>query len=319
MNKDIIVGIDIGGTNTVYGFVDGKSNYLFDKTIPTYPNKDISEFVLRLVGSIEESKNNFFSESILSGIGIAAPGANHLNGKIESPSNFKWKDVKLGDMLKEHFDIPIAITNDANAAALGEMFFGSAQNMKNFIMLTIGTGLGSGIVIDGKIFQGSNGHAGEMGHMNIVPNGRQCSCGNYGCLETYISVTGLRRTVFNLLSIYNEHSEMRDISFNELTGKKISELALNNDFIAKKAFDFTGEILGKALANAAACFDPEGIILFGGLLESGSLLMEPTEKYFEQNLLNVYKNKIKIIKSNLQNGKAAVLGASSLVNKYHLC
>lgn len=313
MTKNITVGVDIGGTNTVLGFVDEKGNYLYDATIPTNSKQEAKIFISRLVESLNQIKEDKFKNDSISGIGVAAPSANYFNGTIETPSNLSWRYVKFVDMLKEYFDIPIAITNDANAAALGEMSFGNAVNMKNFIMLTLGTGLGSGIVVDGKILHGENGQAGELGHMCVIPDGRKCACGRRGCLETYVSANGLKRTVLNLISDLNEYSELSNISLNELSGEKITQAALNNDSIAKKAYDYTGRILGKFMANITACFEPEAFILFGGLAEADELLLEPSRRYLEENLLEVYKGKVSVLKSKFKNGKAAVLGASSLI------
>ncbi|MGD8780247.1 MAG: ROK family protein [Ignavibacteria bacterium] len=313
MCRNIAIGIDIGGTNTVLGFVDEKGNYLLGNTIPTYPKQDAKKFVSRLVEFINEQKNKHFENDHLTGIGVAAPSANHFSGTIETPYNLNWRYVKFVDMLKDYFDLPVAITNDANAAALGELAFGNAVNMKNFIMLTLGTGLGSGIIINGSILYGKNGHAGEMGHMTVIPNGRECACGRCGCLETYVSAKGLKRTVYNMLSKYREESELRNINYNELTGEKITKAALNDDYIALKSFEYTSEILGKFMANITACFEPEAFILFGGMAEAGDLLLEPARKHFEENLLEVYKGKVAILKSKFKDGKAAVLGACSLV------
>ena len=313
MKKSFKIGIDIGGTNTVFGFIDEKGEYLYGNTIATHAENNVEDFVLRLVESIKETSKKKINGSELLGIGVAAPSANYYSGIIEVPSNLNWRYVNFVDLLKEHFEIPIKITNDANAAALGEKFFGVAKDMKNFVMLTLGTGLGSGIVLDGEILHGENGQAGELGHMVVNPDGRSCSCGKSGCLETYISANGLKRTVFDLLSKFNIKSELRDISYNDLTAEKISLAANAGDPIAIKTFEFTGKVLGNFLANICSCFDPQAFILFGGIAEVGDILLKPTVKSFEDNILEVYKGKVKILKSELQNGKAAVLGASSLI------
>ncbi|MDR3626517.1 MAG: ROK family protein, partial [Ignavibacteriaceae bacterium] len=234
-------------------------------------------------------------------------------GTIESPANLKWGNINLVQMMKKYFDVPVAIINDANAAALGEYTFGAAKGMKNFIVFTLGTGLGSGIFIDGHLLYGEDGHAGEIGHTTVEAMGRQCSCGRFDCLETYVSASGLKRSVFQFLSCSNEDSELRNINYNDLTGKKISELAYKNDPIALQAFDFTGEIFGRALANVVNIFNPEAIILFGGLADADDLLLSPTNKYFEKYLLKIHKGKTRILKSQIQNGNAAVLGAYSFV------
>jgi glucokinase len=215
--------------------------------------------------------------------------------------------------MKKYYDLPSVITNDANAAAIGEMKFGAAKGMKDFIMITLGTGVGSGIVANGDLIYGADGFAGEIGHTIYDPNGRQCGCGRKGCLETYTSAGGIKRTVFELLALYNDESELRDISFNDMTSKKISEAARKGDKIALKAFDETGRILGIKLADAIAHTSPQAIILFGGLACSGELIFKPTQKYMEENVLNIFKNKVKLIPSALTAGNAAVLGASALI------
>jgi glucokinase len=313
--QEVIAGVDIGGTNTVLGLIDNENNYLAEKSFETKSENGIDVYIERLVNSINEIFEKFSDAHELIGIGLAAPNANFLTGIIENSVNLKWRNVNLVDLIKKHFNIPIAMINDANAAALGEQICGSAKGMRNFIVLTLGTGLGSGIVVDGNLIYGENGLAGELGHVIVKSDGRKCNCGKNGCLETYISANGIRRTVFDLISYYNEETELQNISFNKLTSKYISELALKNDVIALKAFEFTGEILGRALSNVVAYFDPEAIILVGGLSESGDLLLKPTKFYFEKYLLNIYKGKVQILKSALQNGRAAVLGASSFVTK----
>ena len=307
--KEIVVGIDVGGTNTAMAFTDFNNNILLELSFNTEPQKNAEDFFSRLSYLIKQEYSKLKSKYILNAIGLAAPSVNSLTGTIESPANLKWGNVNLIEMLNMHFDIPISILNDANAAAIGEFNFGVARGMKNFIVLTLGTGLGSGIFIDGHLLQGENGLAGELGHNIVESNGRECTCGRRGCLETYASANGLKRSVFHFLSNSNEQSELRNINFNGLTGKKISELARAQDPIALKVFNFTGEILGRALSNAVTYYNPEAIILFGGLADSDELLLNPVKFYFEKYLLNIYRDKIRILKSELQNSKAAVLGA----------
>ena len=315
IKQEITAAVDIGGTNTVVGFLDNDGNYLFGNSFPTKAEEDARQFIVRLTEQIKKLFKEYESEFLLSGIGIAAPSANHFLGTIESPSNLKWGDVNFVDIMKEYINLPIALTNDANAAAMGEYEFGFAKGMKNFIVVTLGTGLGSGIVVDGHLLYGENGLAGELGHTMVAANGRQCNCGRFGCLETYASANGIKRTIFDLLSLYNEPSELRNISFNDLSSKMINDFALQGDSIAIKAFDFTGEVLGKALANLVACFTSEVIILFGGLADSEELLLAPTRKYFEKYLLKNHIGKVQILKSKLDNGMAALLGASCLIKK----
>ena len=288
---------------------------LTEKSFETKSESGVNVYVERLIDYINETLKEYSNVYELKGIGLAAPNANFLTGVIENSVNLKWRNVNLVDLIKNHFDVPISMINDANAAALGEHISGSAKGMKNFIVLTLGTGLGSGIVVDGNLIYGENGLAGELGHIIVKLDGRNCNCGKNGCLETYISANGIRRTVFELLSYYNDESELRNISFNNLTSKYISESALKKDTIALKVFEFTGEILGRALSNVVAYFDPEAIILLGGLSEAGDLLLTPTRFYFDKYLLNIYKGKVQILKSSLQNGRAAVLGAGSFVMK----
>lgn len=306
----ITIGIDIGATNTTLGVVDRNNNSLFEDTFLTKADEGINSFLIRLIEKIRNAYTRFESSYQLEGIGVAAPGANYLTGIIESSANLKWGNINFIEMMTQFFHVPIILINDANAAALGEQLSGSAEGMDNFIVITLGTGLGTGIVANGHLLYGENGFAGELGHSTIEKDGRQCNCGRTGCLETYVSATGIKRTVFEFLSKYNDASELRNMNFENVTSKIICELALKDDPIALKAFDFTGEILGRALSNIVTCFDPKVIILSGGLMQADSLLLEPTRFYFEKYLLNLYKGKVKILKSELLNGKAAILGSS---------
>ena len=304
-----IFGVDIGGNNTAVGLFNLNNDFLAEKSFETKSSDGVDIYIERLANYLKEIFNDHSDKYILSGIGLAAPNANYKTGCIENSVNLKWKKVNLVNPLKKFFNIPITLINDANAAALGELAGGNAKGMKNFIVLTLGTGLGSGIIVDGNIINGENSLAGELGHVVVKQDGRKCNCGRYGCLETYVSANGVRRTVFDLISYYNEETELRNIGFNDLTSFYIAELAIKGDPVAKKVFEYTGEILGRALADITACFDPEAIILAGGLSESGDLLLKPTKLYFEKYLLSIYKNKVKILISSLQNNRAAVLGA----------
>jgi len=314
IKQEIIAGVDIGGTNTVFGFILKTGDCLSFKSIPTQPADNVIKFIEKLSEEIKVSFQELSNDYSLAGIGVAAPSANHFNGKIESPSNLNWGKVNFITLMKHYFELPIAITNDANAAALGEYKFGIGKGLRNFIVITLGTGLGSGIIINGNLLYSEGGLAGEFGHTIVKPNGRRCKCGRAGCLETYASANGICRTVLHLIAIYNEPSELRNISFSKMTGELINDLALKRDPIAIKAFDFTGKILGKALANLATSFVPEAIILFGGLADSGELLLGPTREQFENNLLDIHKGKVKILRSSIKNGMSAVLGASSLIS-----
>ena len=310
---DVTLGIDIGGTNTVFGFVDRQGNCVAESSIPTNPYEAAESLFARLHLEIIELKKKITDNYNFIGIGIGAPNANYYKGTVELPPNLNWGYVNVLEIVQKYFDLPSAITNDANAAAIGEMKFGAAKGMKDFIVITLGTGLGSGIVSNGELIYGAHGFAGEIGHTIFDPNGRQCGCGRKGCLETYASASGIRRTVYELLCDSNDESELRKISFADLTAKTISEAALKGDKIALHAFDYTGKILGIKLADAVAHTSPEAIILFGGLAASGKLIFEPTQKYMEEYMLNIFKNKVKLIPSALTNGNSAVLGASALI------
>ncbi len=253
------------------------------------------------------------NECDLKGIGVGAPNGNYFDGTIDKPINLGWPKIDLNKMIDKYYSLPVRVTNDANAAALGEMRFGAAKNMKNFIEITLGTGLGSGIIVNGEMVYGLYGNAGELGHVIVEPDGRQCNCGRRGCLETYASAEGIRRTAFELISDSNEDSAIRDIAFKDLTSKKIYEFALQGDNIALKAFDLTARVLGRAFADSAALLGPEAFILFGGLAQSGDLLIKAAKKYMEKNIITFHKNKIKILPSGLPAGDAAILGSAALI------
>lgn len=311
--KDITLGIDIGGTFTKFGFIEKNGKSHFDSLIVTAGHPGIETYLASLATGIKKSLDDLGPDFNLVGVGIGAPNGNYYNGTIEYAPNLDWKEVvPFVDMFKKHFNLPMALTNDANAAAIGEMIYGGAKDMKNFVVITLGTGLGSGIVVNGEVVYGHDGFAGEVGHVMVYENGRLCGCGNHGCLETYASASGIRRTVFELLCNQTAPSALRDISFNEMTAKMISKAAKEGDEIALQAFEFTGKILGMKLADTVAHTSPEAIFLFGGLTNAGDLIFKPTIKHFEKNLLKVYRNKIKILPSGLQETNAAVLGASAL-------
>lgn len=311
--KDVAIGIDIGGTNTAIGFVDTEGNCIHKTTISTNGKEPAENFFERLkkrINSLLEATSN---ELILKGIGIGAPNANYYNGTVEYPPNLSWGYINVIDILKKDFNVPAAITNDANAAAIGEMKFGAAKDMRDFIIITLGTGVGSGLVCNGRLVYGADGFAGEIGHTIYDPNGRICGCGRKGCLETYASAGGIRRTVLEMLEKSDSPSSLRKINPEELTSKKIYETAMQGDRIALDAFEYTGKVLGTKLADSVAHTSPEAIILFGGLAAAGDLIFEPTKRHMENCLLNVFKNKVKIIPSALQEGDAAVLGAGALI------
>ncbi|MBN2424938.1 MAG: ROK family protein [Calditrichaceae bacterium] len=308
---EVVVGIDIGGTNTAFGIVDHKGKCLIKNEIETRSQQPCNKFFDRLFSSLQEMFKDH--EYQIKGIGIGAPNGNYYTGKIENPPNLKWGNVNLVEMVKKYYNVPIVVTNDANAAALGEMKFGAARKMKNFILITLGTGLGSGIVVNGELLYGHDGFAGELGHVIVEKNGRLCGCGRRGCLETYASATGIRRTAFEKLAEYDEDSLLRHISCAELTARTIYEFARKGDRIAIECFNYTGKILGEALADAVAYLSPEAIIIFGGLAKSGDLLLNPVREHYEKNVLNIFKNKVKIMTSQLKSDEAAILGAGALI------
>ena len=313
MKTKVTIGIDVGGTNTVFGFVDQEGNCIYESSIPTHSEQNADQLFERLFLNINNDFKKFSNEYELFGIGIGAPNANYYKGTVELPPNLNWGMVNVIDLVKKYSSLPAAITNDANAAAIGEMIFGAAKGMKNFIVITLGTGLGSGIVVNGELVYGADGFAGEIGHTIFDMNGRECGCGRRGCLETYASASGIRRTVFELIGNTNIPSRLREISFSQLSAKDIADAAMRGDKLALKAFDYTAKVLGLKLADAVAHLSPEAIILFGGLANAGDLIFLPTKQYMEEFMLNIFKNKVKLIPSALPGAHAAVLGASALI------
>jgi glucokinase len=313
-SEDIVLGIDIGGTTTTFGFVDRNGNLLADVAIPTQAWQQPEIFVARLNEKIIETRILLSPEFKLKGIGIGAPNANYVRGTVENPPNLNWgTSTNLVEMFQKLYELPVVITNDANAAALGEMFFGSARHIKDFIVVTLGTGLGSGIVVNGELVYGAGGFAGELGHTIVDPLGRYCACGKRGCLETYVSATGLCRTAFVLMAERCEPTPLRDLSYNQLTAKHVYNAAHAGDSIALAAFDTTAKILGMKLADAVAHSAPEAIFLFGGLATAGDLLLKPTQKYLEEFLFTPYKGKVKLQLSEMQEGNCAIMGAAALI------
>ncbi len=314
--KEFCIGIDIGGTNTVFGVVDINGNFIAENSIPTKKYQTIEEFIEALSKAINYSLAQIGGNYILKGIGIGAPNGNYHNGTIEYAPNLNWKGiVPIADLLNKQFHVPVVLTNDANAAAMGEMIYGAAKGLKDFIVITLGTGLGSGFVVDGKIVYGHDGFAGELGHVIYDPEGRLCGCGRKGCLETYASATGIVKTVFELLNKSGEKSLLRAIDKEKLNSKDIYEAAIQGDKIALEAFDFTALVLGRKLADAVAITSPEAIFLFGGLALSGDYILVPTKKYMEENLLKIYQNKVRVELSGLMGKNAAILGAAALIWK----
>jgi glucokinase len=315
--KKLAVGVDIGGTNTVFGLVDKEGCVLAENSMLTQKRPEARDFIAELSRAIKKLSKTLPGANEIVGIGVGAPNGNYYRGTIEFAPNLRWKGVvNVVDLLKEHFDYKtIVLTNDANAAGIGEMIYGGAKGMKDFIMITLGTGLGSGIVVNGEMVYGHDGFAGELGHVVVDRGGRVCGCGRRGCLETYVSAPGIKRTVFELLADSRTDSELKKFSFEDLDSKQIYEAAKRGDPIALEAFDITCEILGKTLADAVAHTSPQAIFLFGGLANAKEFIFESTKKYMEENLLAIYHNKVKILPSKLSGADAAILGASALVWK----
>ncbi len=312
--KELTLGIDIGGTTTTFGFVDIDGNILKESQFMTQAEDHVTAYLPRLFDAIDEAMAELEEGVVIKGIGMGAPNANYFRGTVENPPNLKWGGVvNLVELMQKKYKIPTVITNDANAAALGELRFGAARNMKNFILITLGTGLGSGIVVNGDVVYGHSGFAGEMGHLIVNYDGRLCGDGRRGCLEAYVSVTGIRRTVSKLLADSLVGSELRDVSQSELTGELITQAALKGDKIALEAFEYTGHILGQKLADTVLITSPEAIILFGGLANAKDLIFEPTLRHMEQSLFGPFKGTVKLMMSELQHRNAAVLGASGLI------
>ena len=319
MKKKVSIGIDIGGTNTVYGILDREGKFLVQGQISTKDHQEIEVFLAALNEKIRLSLRKLNNKMIVEGIGVGAPMGNINKGTIEYSADLPWKGViPLADLFKNFTNLPVIVTNDANAAAVGEMIYGGAKGMRDFVVITLGTGLGSGFVVNGELVYGHDGFAGELGHTTIRPgeSNRQCGCGKKGCLETYVSASGIKRTLFKLMADMIDDSPLKGISFNDLTASMISDAAKEGDKIAIRAFEHTGKMLGFKLADVVAHTNPDAIFLFGGLALAKDLIFEPTRRYMEQNLLSIYKGIIKLLPSKLNSQNAAVLGASALVWNY---
>ncbi|MDD3077997.1 MAG: ROK family protein [Paludibacter sp.] len=314
MEKPYVIGMDMGGTNTVFGVVDARGTVISKSAIKTGAHTDVNLYIEDLHDELIKLIDTAGGADKFKGIGIGAPNGNFYTGNIEFAPNLPWKGViPFAKLVSEKLNIPAALTNDANAAAIGEMTYGAARGMKNFIMITLGTGVGSGIIIDGKLVYGHDGFAGELGHTTaICENGRLCGCGKHGCLETYCSATGVARTAREILSSTTKDSILRNIPVDSITSKDVYDAAVEGDDVAKEIFDYTGKILGRSLADFVAFSAPEAIILFGGLTKSGDFIMKPVRESMEENLLPLWKGKIKLLFSELKEADAAVLGASAL-------
>jgi glucokinase len=311
--KEVTIGIDIGGTNTALGIVDREGNILAQNDLITTAYSDLNEFVDTLHNTIHDTLKTLKDQVRPLGIGIGAPNANYYRGTIEHAPNLVWKGIiPLREMIKNYFEFPVVLTNDANAAAMGEMIYGGAKGMKDFIVYTLGTGLGSGIVINGEVLYGYTGFAGEIGHIIMVPGGRDCGCGRKGCLENYVSATGLCRTVIELLGERRDKSELRKIKCEELTSKMVATAAEKGDKIAQEAFDKTARMLALSIVNAVAFSSPEAVFLFGGLAQSGDMIFKPTQKYIDEFIQIMFKGTVKLLPSQIKESNAAVLGASAL-------
>lgn len=312
--QSVVAGIDIGGTNTKIGLVDRAGTLLQHTSIETTSYGEVDDYFRGMSDAVRQLLAKMPSGTLLAGVGVGAANGNYFTGNIERSTNLKWKGtIPLASLFQQEFGVPCLVTNDANAAALGEMVYGNAVGMKDFLVITLGTGLGSGFVCNGQLLNGHNGIAGELGHTTVNPNGRYCNCGKRGCLETYVSATGIRRTVYKLLADHLEDSELRGISFEDLNTRMITDAALRGDVVARQCFEYTGRILGLKLADAVVHTDPEAIFIFGGLAQAGELIFTPTIRSMEANLMPLFRNKVKVLPSGLSNQAAPILGASSLI------
>jgi len=313
--QQLAVGIDIGGTNTKFGIVDRSGNILFSGESSSRNHDDPESFIDELYEHLQPLIERAGGIGRIKGIGVGAPNGNYYTGTVEYAPNLPWKGIiPLVKIISNKFRLPSILTNDANAAALGEMMYGAAKNMKDFIMITLGTGVGSGIVANGQLIYGHDGFAGELGHTVIIPNGRlHEGTGKYGSLESYASATGVRLTAIEMMNKSDEPSLLRAIPHEEIDSKKVYDAAVKGDRLAKEVFTYTGQILGMALANFVMFSSPEAIILFGGLATGGDFILKPTIENMEDNLIKIFQNKVKILVSHLKEADAAILGASALV------
>ena len=313
MNSSFVVGIDVGGQTSKIGVVDARGTVLAQTVIRTDTYSEVEPFIAELAAAVSKLIKDSGTEGKVRGVGVGAPNGNYYTGTIEAAPNLTWgrNKVEFAKLLTEAIGLPVVLTNDANAAAVGEMTYGAAKGMKNFIMITLGTGVGSGIVINGQVVYGHDGFAGELGHTIAVRNnGRTCGCGRTGCLETYCSATGVARTAREWLELSDEPSVLRNLD--KIASKDVYDAAKEGDKLALKIFDFTGKILGRSFADFIAFSAPEAIVLFGGLARSKEFLLEPMETAMNENVLGLWKNKVKIVFSELKESDAAILGASAL-------
>lgn len=313
--KPYVIGLDLGGTNSVFGIVDSRGDIKVTTAIKTQAYDDVNDYVKAAVEALQIIIDQVGGIGKIKAMGIGAPNGNYYNGTIEFAPNLKWGRtgvVPLAKLFSDALGIPVALTNDANAAAIGEMTYGVARGMKNFIVITLGTGVGSGIVVNGQLVYGCDGFAGELGHTTVRLDGRPCGCGRRGCLETYCSATGVARSAREFLETRDDESLLRELNPEDITSLDVAIAAGKGDKLAKEIFDFTGEILGEACANFAAFSSPEAFIFFGGLTKAVALLMDPIVKSYNDHILNIFKGKAKFLVSGLDGSAAAVLGASAV-------
>lgn len=315
IEKPFVIGLDLGGTNSVFGIVDARGEIIGSTAIKTQAYADVNDYVQAGVEALQPIIDVAGGIEKIKGMGIGAPNGCYYTGTIENAANLVWKgSVPLAKLFSDKLGIPVALTNDANAAAVGEMTYGVARGMKDFIMITLGTGVGSGIVINGQVVYGSDGFAGELGHvtMDRSGNGRLCGCGKHGCLETYCSATGVARTAREMLEKTDRPSLLRELNPKDITSLDVSIAAEKGDQIALEIYEFTGKMLGEACADFAAFSSPEAFVFFGGLTKAGKLIMDPLQKAYDENILPAFKGKAKLLISGLKGSEAAVLGASAL-------
>lgn len=313
ITKPYVIGLDLGGTNSVFGIVDARGNIVATTAIKTQAYPDFDDYVKASVDALMPIIDTVGGIEKIKALGIGAPNGNYYNGTIEYAANLVWQGVvPIAKKFEEALGIPVIVTNDANAAAVGEFTYGVARGMKNFIMITLGTGVGSGIYINGQLVLGCDGLAGELGHLTVVPGGRTCGCGRKGCLETYCSATGVARTAREYLDKRDTPSLLRGIKPEDITSFEVYKAAVAGDELAKEIFEVTGSMLGEACANFALFCSPEAFIFMGGLTKAGDLLMKPLQKAYDEHVLSVYKGKAKLMLSGLKDSETAVLGASAL-------
>lgn len=312
--KPYVIGIDLGGTNTVFGIVDARGVVIASSSIKTGKHANFDDYIEELYQVLSSLIKTNDAVDKIHGIGIGAPNANYYTGMIEDAVNLPWSSpIDLAGKLSEKFGLPVAVTNDANAAAIGEMTYGVARGLKDFIMITLGTGVGSGIVINGQVVYGHDGFAGELGHITMKRNnGRLCGCGRTGCLEAYCSATGVARTAREFLEVRNEPSLLRNLPIEDITSKDVYDAAVAGDKLAQDIFEYTGDILGQAFADMTVFSSPQAFVLFGGLAKSGEFLLRPLRNSMDRNMMAIFKGKPKILLSELKEADAAILGASAL-------